>query len=39
MNVMETLNFAFVFQNSLLTGIRNPNVFVSGFKTNSLSGP
>jgi len=25
---METLNFAFVLQNSLLIGIRNPNLFV-----------
>ena len=32
---METLNFAFVLQNSLLVGIRNPNLFVCGFKINT----
>ena len=32
---METLNFAFVLQNSLLIGSGNPNFFVCGFKINT----
>ncbi|MBW1707027.1 MAG: hypothetical protein JRJ86_18025 [Deltaproteobacteria bacterium] len=32
---METLKFASVLQNSLLVGIRNPDLFVCGFKINT----
>jgi len=33
--VMGILNFAFVLENCLLTGIRNPNLFVCGFNINT----
>ena len=32
---METLNFVTVLQNSLLIGIRTPNLSVRGFKINT----
>jgi len=36
---MGILNFAFVLENCLLTGIRNPNLFVCGFNIQYSNTP